>query len=339
MFAESRDPLKDGERLDEVIKEAVLSEKLGMDVLWLGEHHFDGNCIYVDPVTFAATLAASTSRVRIGFAVAQLSLHHPIRLAEQLAVIDNISKGRLIVGLGRGTNYNIYDYQGYGIDPAEAQARTEEAEEILVKAWTGEPFEYKGRFWDIKTPGVRPRVYTRPHPFFIRAASSEPSMIELARAQRPFLMSIQTNDVTTERLKIYTKTLRETGASDELVAQKLGECWAWRNIYVAETDAEAKNVGEAAFISMHEQRAALRNRIAKESGEKMGPQAPGMASRVNPEQGLLAGSVATVAESMKELADSGVGGVICTFRLGPMPYEVAAESMRLFMEKVVPQVS
>ena len=85
-------------------------------MIWLAEHHFDGICAYVDPVSFAAALATATTQARIGFAVAQMSLHHPIRLAEQMALIDIISKGRLIVGLGRGTAYNIYDYQGFGID-------------------------------------------------------------------------------------------------------------------------------------------------------------------------------------------------------------------------------
>ncbi len=78
----------------------------------------------------------------------------------RLALIDNISKGRLIVGLGRGTAYNIYDYQGYGLDHTEAQARFEEAEAIMFQAWRGEKFEHHGRFWDIKVPMLRPLPYT-----------------------------------------------------------------------------------------------------------------------------------------------------------------------------------
>ena len=136
LFPESRDPANDGQVIDETLREARLSDELGMDMLWLAEHHFDGICAYVDPVTFAAALAAATQQAKIGFAVAQMSLHHPIRMAEQMALIDNISKGRLIVGLGRGTAYNIYDYQGYGLDHTEAQARFEEAEAIMIQAWT-----------------------------------------------------------------------------------------------------------------------------------------------------------------------------------------------------------
>jgi alkanesulfonate monooxygenase SsuD/methylene tetrahydromethanopterin reductase-like flavin-dependent oxidoreductase (luciferase family) len=149
-------------------------------VIWLAEHHFDGICAYIDPIAFAGALAPTTRQARIGFAVLQTALHHPVRLVEQLAVIDNITKGRLVVGLGRGSSYNIYDYQGFGIDHREAQARLDEAEEILLAAWTREGFEHHGRFWNLLVPMARPPPYTRPHPLLVRAASGEASLLELA---------------------------------------------------------------------------------------------------------------------------------------------------------------
>jgi alkanesulfonate monooxygenase SsuD/methylene tetrahydromethanopterin reductase-like flavin-dependent oxidoreductase (luciferase family) len=339
LFTESRDPSRDGITLDEVMKEVELTEQLGFDALWLGEHHFDGICIYIDPVTFSAAVAARTSRVKIGYAVAQMSLHHPMHMAEQLAVIDNISKGRLIIGLGRGTNYNIYDYQGFGVDPKDAGARAEEAEAVLLKAFTGEPFEHKGKFWNLKTPGLRPRCYTNPHPFIIRASSSEGSCVELAKRKLPFLMNVQTNQTTAHRMDLYRKAMREAGASEELIAKNCDQSWAWRNVFVAETDAKAEAIAVPTFLSMHEQRAALRNRVNKEQNVSMGPEKPGMSDRVDPTKGLIYGSPTTVAKSMAELAATGMGGVIMTFRLGAMPYEVAAESMRLFMKEVAPQVN
>src|SRR3954465_15943996 len=117
LFPASIDPNKDEQVIGETLREAQLCDALGMEMLWLAEHHFDGICAYVDPVSFAAALAASTQQIHIGFAVAQMSLHHPIRLAGQMALIDNISRGRVVVGLGRGTAFNILDYQGYGIEP------------------------------------------------------------------------------------------------------------------------------------------------------------------------------------------------------------------------------
>src|SRR5919109_2596799 len=169
LFPAAMHPADDHRVIDETLREAQLCDELGMEMLWLAEHHFDGICAYVDPVSFAAALAASTKRIGIGFAVAQMSLHHPIRLAEQLSLIDNISKGRLLVGLGRGTAYNIYDYQGYGIDPKEAYERLLEAEDIMIRAWTTENFEHRGKHWNLRLPLLRPRPYTKPHPQIVRA--------------------------------------------------------------------------------------------------------------------------------------------------------------------------
>src|ERR1700712_3279428 len=97
LFHESRNPAADDRVIDEAVREAKLAEDEGMDAVFLVEHHFDGNCAYVDPATFAAALAMATSRIKIGFAVLQTSLYPPLRMAEQISLIDNLSKGRLIV--------------------------------------------------------------------------------------------------------------------------------------------------------------------------------------------------------------------------------------------------
>jgi hypothetical protein len=129
IFPEARTADLDAENISDALEEAQLTETLGLDGIWLAEHHFDGNCCYVNPVTFASAVLDSTQTLKVGFAVAQLSLHHPVRLAEQLSLLDNISKGRLIVGIGKGTAYNIYEYHGYSIPHAEAAERYEEAEQ------------------------------------------------------------------------------------------------------------------------------------------------------------------------------------------------------------------
>jgi alkanesulfonate monooxygenase SsuD/methylene tetrahydromethanopterin reductase-like flavin-dependent oxidoreductase (luciferase family) len=335
LFPESRDPHRDGAVIDETMREALLSERLGVDTVWLAEHHFDGNCAYVDPVSFAAALAAATHRIRIGFAVAQMSLHHPIRITEQLSLIDQISKGRIIIGMGRGTAYNIYDYQGYGIDHTEAQARFEEAETIMRTAWSSEGFEHHGQFWDLKVPMLRPRPFTKPHPPMITAASGEKSIVELGRQGRPFLMNVQSNGETSHRVALYRQAMRAQGHDEAAVSKNLQDSWIWRNVFVAETDAEAERIGISAFEAMQEHRAAMRNRIFAEQGAMMpshGPATP--AARTVAGHALICGSPATVAEKLAEIEAIGVGGVIMAFRLGPMPHEVAASSLTLFMQRV-----
>ncbi len=341
LFPESRHPDDDARIIDETVQEARLTDELGFDVLWLAEHHFDGVCAYVDPVSFAAALALATQQVKLGFAVAQASLHHPVRMAEQLSLIDNLTRGRLIVGLGRGTAYNIYDYQGYGLDPEEAQARFEEAEEIMFAAWRGGPLEHHGRFWDLKLPGLRPAPFTRPHPHVIRAASSEHGMLDIARQRRPFMMNVQSNAETRRRMDLYRQTLREAGCDDAAVARNVDQCWVWRNVCVAETDAEAARIAVPAFEAMQAHRSAMREQVYREQGVSMVPMpAPGATppARTQVEHSLIYGSPATVAEKLAQVAAIGVGGVIMQFRLGPMSYDDTAQSLTLFRRKVAPAI-
>src|SRR5437773_7661130 len=152
LFPDCRDPARDGAVIDETLAEARLSDELGADAIWLAEHHFDGISVYADPIGLAGALAVSLQHAALGFAVLQTALHHPIRLAEQIALLDHLLKGRLIVGLGRGSSYNIYDYQGFGVDYHEAQARLDEAEAIMLRAWIGGAFVHDGRFWQLKVP-------------------------------------------------------------------------------------------------------------------------------------------------------------------------------------------
>ena len=336
LFPASMDPGRDHQIIQETLREGQLCDELGMDMLWLAEHHFDGICAYVDPVSFAAALAASTRRIRIGFAVAQMSLHHPIRMAEQMSLIDNISKGRLIVGLGRGTAYNIYDYQGYGIDPAEAYERLVEAEEIMIKAWTTENYSHQGKHWNIRLPKLRPQPYTRPHPAIVRACSSEEGMLGMAREGRPFLMNIQSNEVTRHRMDLYRRTLRESGHDEATVARCVDDTWVWRNIFVAETDAEARRIGLPAWETQQEFRQAMRKKVYEEQGLLL-KQDASPAARNQVQHSILCGSPDTVAEAIAEIDKIGVGGLLMVFRIGPMPHEVAEQSIKLFMKKVAPE--
>jgi hypothetical protein len=339
LFPDSMTAADDGRVIDETLAEAKLTEALGFDTIWLAEHHFDGIVAYVDPVVFAGMLATVTSKARIGLAVAQMALHHPVRLAEQMAVLDHVTKGRMIVGLGRGTAYNIYDFQGYGIDHTTAQERFEEAEAIMFEAWKGRPVDHKGRFFTVRLPELRPGVFTKPHPYVIRAAASEHGMLEIARRGKPFMMNVQNNAVTAARMRLYVQAQREAGLDEAAIAANLDQCWVWRNVYVAETDAEAERLAVPAFALMHAHRVAMRKRIYDEQGVSILPMPAADApppAHASVENGLVFGSPATVAEKLAPLMATGVGGVIIQFRLGDMNYEQTAASMSLFMGKVVP---
>lgn len=338
LFPDSRDPSEDGRVIDETIREALLADELGMDIVWLAEHHFDGIAVYADPIALAGALAASMRHAGLGFAVIQMALHHPIRLAEQMAFLDHFLKGKLIVGLGRGSSYNIYDYQGFGIDHHEAQARLEEAEAIMVKAWTGGAFQHHGQFWQLDVPMLRPRPFTQPHPPIIRGSSGDASLVELARQGQPFMMNVQSLETTARRVGVYRQTMLEAGFGEASVAANLAASWVWRNIHVAASNDAAATVAIPAFETMTKARAEMRNRVFAETGMRIEvPQNDLPGARTARGDGVLHGSPASVAEDVKALDELGIGGIIGTFRLGPMPHEVAANSLRLFMRDVAPR--
>jgi alkanesulfonate monooxygenase SsuD/methylene tetrahydromethanopterin reductase-like flavin-dependent oxidoreductase (luciferase family) len=338
LFPDCRDPVHDSTVIEETLREAALADELGADVIWLAEHHFDGISVYADPIALAGALAASMRHAGLGFAVVQTALHHPIRLAEQMALLDHLLKGRLIVGLGRGSSYNIYDYQGFGIDHHEAQGRLDEAEAIMIKAWTGGEFVHHGRFWQLDVPMLRPRPYTRPHPLIIRGSSGDGSLIDLARQGRPFLMNVQSLETTRRRVGLYREMMRAAGYAEDAVVANLEASWVWRNVFVAATDAEAERLGVPAFEAMTRARAEMRHRIFVDTGLRIEvPHGDLPGSRAARGDGLIFGSPATVAEDFAALDKLGIGGVIATFRLGPMPHEVATESLGLFMREVAPQ--
>jgi alkanesulfonate monooxygenase SsuD/methylene tetrahydromethanopterin reductase-like flavin-dependent oxidoreductase (luciferase family) len=146
------DPARDYQVITDCLAEAALVEQLGLDAIWMAEHHFTGETVYGDALVFAAAVAMKTQRILLGLGVVEMALHHPVQLAIQTALLDNLSRGRLIVGTGRGSNYNAYEYRGFGTDIREGQQRLPEAEDLLIKAWTTEALEYHGTYWQVTAP-------------------------------------------------------------------------------------------------------------------------------------------------------------------------------------------
>lgn len=336
LFPESKLPTGDYDVISESLKEAQLCDKLGFDTVWLAEHHFDGGCAYVDPMTFASAIASSTQNIRIGFAVAQMALHHPIRFAEQVSLIDNISKGRITVGIGRGTAYNYYEFRGFGVDPAESGERLSEIEEILSKVWVSENYKHSGQFWDIDLPLLRPAVYQKPHPPVMRACSGEESIKEMAASNRPFLMNVQTNEVTASRVESYRNTMRSSNYEEQQIEDNLKDSWVWRNIVIADTDQEAEDLGVENFVNMR--KFLTENRTKYNTKEEINSQAAVTTKRAldSVEHGLIVGSPDTVSEKLQAINDTGIGGLIIHFRLGAMSWESTQHSLELFAEKVMP---
>src|SRR5579859_7016251 len=328
LFHESRNPSLDSQVIGEAIHEAQLAEQQGMDAVFLAEHHFDGNCVYVDPPTFASALAMVTSRIRIGFAVLQTSLYHPLRMAEQLSLLDNLSKGRLIVGLGRGSLVNTHEYSGYEIDPATAQERFEEIEQILVQCWTSENVAHSGKYWNFEIPMLRPRPFTRPYPQILRSVASDASLAAQARQGRPVIMAAATAKGAARNIATYREAAREAGLSIDAIDQAISECWVARTVVLAPTDEEANEVGLPYFRQMQTYRAAQSTAFEARAAK----------ANAKPTLPVLCGSPQSMLDDFVQLRDAGIGGVIVRFRTGPMPAEFSTRALRLFMKHIAPEI-
>src|SRR5277367_6317622 len=328
LFHESREPSADDRVIGEAVAEAKLAEDEGMDAVFLVEHHFDGNCAYVDPAVFASALAMATSRIKIGFAVLQTSLYHPLRMAEQISLIDNLSKGRLIVGLGRGSLVNTHEYSGYQIDPDSAQERFEEIEQILLQCWTNEKVVHSGKYWNFEIPMLRPRPYSKPYPQILRSVASEASLAVQARQGRPVLMAAATAAGAARNIEVYRKAAQEAGLGADKIDHAISQCWVARTVVLAPTDQEAQEVGLPYYRQMQVYRAAQSTAfeaLAAKANARPGPP-------------VLCGSPDSMMEDFTSLEKTGIGGVIVRFRTGPMPAAFSSRALKLFMQQIAPRI-
>ena len=216
------DDSRDEEEIQQCLAEAELVEELGFDAIWLAEHYFTGECVYGDPLIFATALAVKTKRVELGFGILELPLHNPVRVAIQTALLDNLCQGRLIVGTAKGSNYNAYEYIGFGSNPRLGVQQMEEAEELLVKAWTTDNLVFKGRYYQVSVPSMRPRPYQKPHPRLARACLNDESIKEMARIGRPILLRGRSTNATGANIRLYRDTMEEAGFDDAAIERNLG---------------------------------------------------------------------------------------------------------------------
>ena len=336
VFSISADPEKDHQVVERTLHEVELAERAGFDAVWLTEHHFDGAVAYADPVVFGAAVAMRTQRMQIGFAVLEMALYHPVRLAVQTSLLDHLSNGRLVVGTGRGSAYNEYEYIGFGITLEQGREMLEEAEELLVKAWTGENVDHQGRYWQSKFPGLRPRPYQQPHPPLLRACISEPSVAEMAKIGRPVLIGVQTIDTLQHRLGLYRDTMHQAGFADSKVEEALDQTWVQRGLVVADSDQEALDIAGPALERYRKHLLDARINYNVSEVPQVDPNRPRPAGEVV-EQAFLAGTPSRVAEQLAELKDIGARNVMLNVNVGQIDPSNVERTLKLFSEQVMPK--
>jgi alkanesulfonate monooxygenase SsuD/methylene tetrahydromethanopterin reductase-like flavin-dependent oxidoreductase (luciferase family) len=332
------------EVIAEEVDQMVLSETLGFHSVWLTEHHYADYGLSSAPTALLATLAARTERVRLGMAVYVLPFHHPLRLAEETATLDILSRGRLNVGLGRGNR--PIEFLGHGVPQDESRTRLEEGVQVLLQAWTQERVTFHGRHWHLENVPVYPKPVSRPHPPFAFAVGS-PESLRWAGSNGYAIMSSGLFTPLSGALKnrgIYLEALQQAGHAPETIDALLSRWVYTKHVYVAETDAQAQAeaIGGALGRDFRDYFIPLMSQTRGLGGLKTDPDTPDADVTLDYlcEHVWIVGSPDTVAAKTRRLYEQvgGFGYLLPVAADWPDP-AVWDRSMTLFATEVMPQLA
>lgn len=223
-------------RFAEHVEQVRLARAVGFASIWASQHYLSEPFTYFQPLPTLARLAAETGGMALGTGVLLLSLHQPVDLAEQLATLDVISGGRLIVGVGLG--YRDAENAAFGLDPRQRVSRFVEALEVLPALWSGEPVRHQGRHFTLRDVRISMPPAQRPRPPIWLAANTDAGVRRAARLGDAWLMNPHTTVAALERqLALFHDARRAAGRPAARAVPLIRECC------VAPTAAEALAAG------------------------------------------------------------------------------------------------
>lgn len=320
------------ELYSEMLEEISVADEMGFDSAWLSEHHFLGDGYCPSLLVTAAAIAARTKKIRIGTGVLLMPLHDPVRVAEDAAVVDLISGGRLILGLGLG--YRQEEFAAFGKTLKERRGRMEESIEILHKSWADEPFSLDGKYYKIENTSVTPKPVQDPIPIWI-GAFTEPAIRRAARIGAPlFIPAIGIIPIVKYLFDLHSSLLEEYGKDPDDFEKPLV-----REIYISDqkSDQVWEKIKEDVTYTAKGY-ASWGSMVDREGNLLSDPDAP-ILYDIAREQSIIGTPeecIDTIKRYMEELP---VDNLICRFKFPGISHDEAMRSMKLFVEKVLPAVS
>jgi alkanesulfonate monooxygenase SsuD/methylene tetrahydromethanopterin reductase-like flavin-dependent oxidoreductase (luciferase family) len=334
---------------DACFSDYELADELGFDWVSLAEHHYSPGSLAPSINVLAAALSQRVHQARIAILGPLLPLGNPVRIAEEIAMVDNLSGGRVIVALLRGAPY---EYLVYNVDPAESRSRYEEAWDLIYRAWTDTyPFGWEGQHYHFRNVSIWPRPIQQPTPPIIVSGSSKDSGEFAARKRVALGLAFTNLPLAAEASRFYREKAEENGwqPTSEHILYRL-------NAYVAESD-------ERAFADMNrpaEGRGAAgvgggivnANRLVAASGffgqrdanltnrfQNLSEGAPRSLEEAVKLGTLLCGSPSSIAEQIEVLhREIGCGVVEVSFAAPQGSEEAKQQAMTLFAREVMPAV-
>ncbi|HZX84361.1 MAG TPA: LLM class flavin-dependent oxidoreductase [Reyranella sp.] len=331
-------------------------DRLGYDGVGFNEHHCSPYGLMNSPNLMASAAAQRTKRLKLLIYGNLLPLHEPLRLAEELAMLDCLSNGRIISGFARGIPR---EYQVHNVPLDESRARFEEAYDIVTRAWTEDVFSYSGKFWSYKDVAIWPRPVQRPHPpIWIPIVGSKESIEFAGRHDIPITPGLAGGGLRNDIIRFYAKCLADAGHRITPDHMSLA-----LNAYVADSKAQA--VREVAPYHLYFNRTLFSHGSFTETAaqRKVGYVSQSSTDYVRPENQRAAallredfrsmtmadvermadnmpwGAASEVAERIIAQAEAaGANTVQIGFNRGAMPHDMFMNQIRRFAAEVLPRL-
>ncbi|MGH7029193.1 MAG: LLM class flavin-dependent oxidoreductase [Stellaceae bacterium] len=331
----------DTDSFAEAFEQIDAAERLGLDVMWLAELHFDPQrSVLSAPLSIASAVAARTSRIKIGIAVQVLPLCHPLRLAEEAATVDQISRGRLIFGVGRSGLPRTYE--DYGVSYAESRDRFAEVLDIVEQAWSQPTVHYEGRYYRFNNIAVTPKPFQQPLPPIRIAAASPDTYPGVGARGLPIFINARHGSFAE-----FAPAIREYRAAYEAAGHPgRGQVYLRVPTYLAETAGRAREEPRDSLMHFYrEQTERLRDSMSRGGTRAI----EGRAERLERLEKLtydealqgqvLIGTPRMVGERLQGLQDElGIDGILAELNCGGLiPHAQVITALRLLCEEVMPQ--
>ncbi len=324
----------------ESFEQVEAAEQLGLDAMWLAElHMLPRRSVLSAPLAIASAIAARTRRIKIGIAVQVLPLCHPLRIAEEAATVDHISRGRLIFGVGRSGFPRTYE--AYGVSYGESRERFHEVLEVVKRAWTEPSFSYQGKYYSFDKVHLVPKPYQKPHPPIRVAATSTDTFAAIGQLGYPIFVAVRLGTLSelAPSINIYRQAYRAAGHPGE------GQVFLRVPVYVAETPEQAHAEPEESIMSFYRFLGNMLEKSAASAGVRAIEQRAERGQRLQTityedalRDKVIAGTPAVVAERLDQLrAELGLNGILAELNCGSLiPHAKVMKSLELLCEKVMP---
>jgi alkanesulfonate monooxygenase SsuD/methylene tetrahydromethanopterin reductase-like flavin-dependent oxidoreductase (luciferase family) len=325
----------DADAFAQGIDQVIAAEDWGLDAVWLAEiHQQAARSVMSVPLTVLSALATRTTRLKLGTGVQVLPLIHPLRLAEETATVDQISRGRLMLGIGRSGNPRAY--AAYGVPYAESRERFYETLEVLKLAWTQTAFSFHGKYHHFDEARAVPRPYQQPHPPIRIAGASEDTFPILGALGYPLFVAVRSGTLSglAPDLASYREAYKAAGHPGR------GDVHLRLSLHLADTDAQA--VAEAEPSIVHGYR-ALVSQLEGSPNARRRAELEVVRTLTYDDilrDKVIVGSPKTVTERLRVLQDQlGIDGILAELNFGAhIPAEQMMRSLRLLCEEVKPNL-